>query len=438
MRYVLTIIAIAVVGIAGFWIGRRQATGDAMTSAAATRPRIPAAGETSEPRLPVATVIGLGKLLPHGGLVNLMAPPGEQIRYAKPIEVGDVVTKGQPLYYLHSRALREKDLELAQARRSDTLRTAELEKDQLRLQRDVAKAALAEAMDGLKQLDLEQYQIYLLEEQFAEAQNLLQRTEALKADPDTTELVSLPELEQQRLAVEQLKVQLEQARSKFELAKGKAERSVQLAQAQLNAAETSLEQADQMVPVDSLNAAVELAETALAMTEIRSPIDGRVLDVIVADGDSATNRPVVVLGDTSQMDCMAEVNDSLLGLIHLDQYPDQLRARITSDALPRPLWGTVEQKGVMISPLSLKDPNPFARVDRRVGTVTIHLDDPLIASQFIDLQVDIEIETAPGQLQAVDDEPQSETDVKTDVENDEKTDSTPEDHAAPTEDSGTP
>ncbi len=400
MRYVLTIIAIAIVGIAGFWVGQQQATRDA--GARATRSATSNEAARSKSNLPVATVIGLGKLLPHGGLVNLMAPPGERVNYVTSIEVGDVVAKNQPLFHLQSRALREKDLELARARRSDTVRTAELEKDQLRLQREVAEAALAEAMDGLKQLELEQYQIYMLEEQLAEATNLLQRTEALKADPDTTELVSLPELEQQRLAVEQLKAQLEQARSKFELAQGKAQRSVQLAQAQLNAAETSLEQADQMIPIESLDAAVALAETALAMTEIQSPIDGRVLDVIVADGDSATNRPVVVIGDTTQMDCVAEVNDSLLGMIQLDQYPGQLRARITSDALPRPLWGTVEQKGVMISPLSLKDPNPFARVDRRVGTVTIHLDDPEIAAQFIDLQVNIEIETAPGQLQAID------------------------------------
>jgi hypothetical protein len=41
----------------------------------------------------------------------------------------------------------------------------------------------------------------------------------------------------------------------------------------------------------------------------------------------------------------------------------------------------------------MKDPNPFASVDRKTGKVVIEIDDVAAASHFINLQVDVVIDT---------------------------------------------
>ena len=172
-----------------------------------------------------------------------------------------------------------------------------------------------------------------------------------------------------------------------------------MAQNQLETAKYAITNAEKATPLESLNAAVEMAQRAYDMTEIRSPIEnGTILDLIVREGDSVTTQPVMVLGDTTQMHCVVEINDIFLNMIQL-QEGRKLRARITSTALKKPLLGTVISKGVMIGPPSLKDPNPFASVDRRTGTVTILLDDPETAAKFVNLQVEAEIEVEPGTLE---------------------------------------
>jgi HlyD family secretion protein len=133
------------------------------------------------------------------------------------------------------------------------------------------------------------------------------------------------------------------------------------------------------------------------MTEIKSPIDGKILDIIVRKGDSTTDRPIMIVADTDNMQCLAEVNDSLLQHIVLDENANP-RVKITSPAFESAIWGNVVNKGLMISPPSLKNPNPFASVDRRTGTLTIALDDNETAAQFVNLQVEVEVEVIPGSL----------------------------------------
>jgi multidrug resistance efflux pump len=186
----------------------------------------------------------------------------------------------------------------------------------------------------------------------------------------------------------------------IELAKKAAKRGMALADNNVKTILNSLENADQTLPKESLDAAVEMAQLAYDMTEIKSPIDSAIiLDIIVREGDSVTNQPIMVLGDTTDMHCVAEVNDQFLQLIDFDNHSNP-RAKITSPAFPTALMGTVVAKGVMIGAPSLKDPNPFASVDRRTGNLTIKLDDAQAAAQLVNLQVDVEIEIEAGTFDA--------------------------------------
>ena len=103
-----------------------------------------------------------------------------------------------------------------------------------------------------------------------------------------------------------------------------------------------------------------------------------------------TNKPVMVIGDTSEMHCVAEVSDQFLHLIEVKE-GSRLKATISASALPQPLTGTVVSKGVMIGAASLSDPNPFGKVDRRTGNVTIKLDNADAAKKLVNLQVNVEI-----------------------------------------------
>jgi HlyD family secretion protein len=339
-----------------------------------------------------------GKLEPASGLIRIVAPPGERIANLTRKQIGDTVSANEQLIVLHSRILREKDLALANARRMDAIQKTEFEKGQGRFKLDSAKLALEEAIAGDERIAGEAKKINLLYSQLAAADELLERLKKIQSDPVTSDLVNQTEIDKQVLMVEQLKLQIEQANLEIELSKKSAGRAKTLAQNNLLTVQDSLENADKVTPLKSLDAAIALAQQALEMSEIKSPIDNAtILDIIVREGDSVANQPVMVLGDTSQMVCVAEVNDLFLNLIDLEKSP-RLRARISSPALAQPLMGTVVSKGVMIGPPSLKDPNPFASVDRRSGTVTIELENSKLAARFVNLQVEVELEVEPGAL----------------------------------------
>ncbi len=300
------------------------------------------------------------------------------------------------LLTLQSQILREKDLELAEARRDDALKKAKYEREQGEYQLDSAKLALAEANASDEKIASEAKKIVLLERQFTAAEKLFGRLKNIQSNPATADLINQTEVDKQQLMVEQLSLQIEQANLEIEMSQKSADRAKELANNNLKTVKYAVENSNEAIPLQSLNAAVAMAQQALEMTQIKSPIDNAtILDIIVREGDSVTNQPVMVLGDTSQMHCITEVNDLFLNLIDLEKH-NNLRARITSNAIEKPLMGTVIAKGVMIGPPSLKDPNPFASVDRRTATVTIKLDDSVTAVGFVNLQVEVEIEVEPG------------------------------------------
>jgi HlyD family secretion protein len=390
MRNIIVAILIATAAAAGWFIGHRSSgTAESVSSDPAT---------SNESAKSPTTIRCQGKLVPTGGIVKILAPVGERVEFLLDKKAGDAISKGEVLVRLFSRNLRKQELELAQARRDDAYKKAEYEKQQANFQKIAANLAVEEADDSGDTINREAQKINLLRTQYKTAIDLLERLNVLKRDPDTEQLIDQTELSKQQLLVDQLAMQIEQGKTDVELAKQAAERARKLAQNQLQAVEYSLKNANQAVPSRSLDAAIELAKAAYNLTEIKSPIDGRILDIIVQEGDSITDRPIMVIANTNQMQCVAEVNDTLIRHIDLARNPSP-RVRMTSPALAEVVWGTVVNKGMMISPPSLKDPNPFGSVDRRTGTLTIELDNSDLASQFVNLQVEVEIEVEPGAIE---------------------------------------
>ena len=397
-RAFLIILFASLTGVAGWYLGTRYGPSSPSDGGLNSATNANAALGASSADATRKTIRCQGKLEPSSGLIRIVAPSGERIARLTDKKVGHVVEAGEALLTLQSQVLREKDLELANARRADALLKTEFEKGQGSFQLASAELALVQANASDEQITSEAKKIALLQRQLDAGEQLLKRLQGIQSNPATTDLVNQTDIDKQVLMVGQLKLQIEQAHLDVEFSQKSADRAKDIAKNNLMTVQDSLENADKAAPLKTLDAAVALAKQALEMTEIKSPIDNAtILDIIVREGNSVTNQPVMILGDTSKMVCIAEINDLFLKLIDLEKHP-KLRARISGIALEQPLSGTVISKGIMIGPPSLKDPNPFASVDRRTGTVTIQLDDSEFAAKFVNLQVDVEIEIEPGSL----------------------------------------
>ena len=167
---------------------------------------------------------------------------------------------------------------------------------------------------------------------------------------------------------------------------------------QISQARSQLESLAEVRPVDvqvaqtEVNqaiAAVNQAEANLAQVYVRSPQDGVVMDIHTRAGEVVSNEGIIELGRTQQMYAIAEVYQSDIQKIKLGQ-----TAKITSEALPEILTGTVERIDRKVQQQSVINTDPSENIDARVVEVHVRLDDTSsqTAAKFTNLQVQVEVE----------------------------------------------
>ena len=332
---------------------------------------------------------GIGKLEPQSGVIKVMAPIGQQVESLFDLKIGSEVITDQPIVKLAGAEKAEMELQLALANKVDAEKKESFEKSQGLLQRQAAELALEEARSKRDEIENKSQGVELLRAQFQLANEMLQKLENLKSNPATSRLVGQSEIDKQRLVVHQLRTKIGQSEDEIRLAKDKIERAERVAELDIERIEALLRES--ALPMNSLNTAINAANKAIDLLEIKSPINGKVLDIVVRPGDTATNQPVMLIGDTSKMVCVAEINDSSLHRVQVGA-----TATVSCAAIEQAITGKVVSKGVMIGPPSMKDPNPFARVDRKTGQVVIELDNSSAAANFVNLQVDVAIESSVG------------------------------------------
>lgn len=140
--------------------------------------------------------------------------------------------------------------------------------------------------------------------------------------------------------------------------------------------------------VDRAIARVKQAEISLAQTYVRSPQKGVVMDVHTRAGEVVSNQGIVEIGRTQQMYAIAEVYQSDIQKIQPGQ-----TAKITSEALPETLKGTVERIDRKVQQQSVINTDPSENIDARVVEVHVRLDEASsqTAAQFTNLQVQVEV-----------------------------------------------
>jgi HlyD family secretion protein len=133
-------------------------------------------------------------------------------------------------------------------------------------------------------------------------------------------------------------------------------------------------------------AAVTRQQAELERAYLRAPFAGRVLDVHVKAGELAGAEGVLELGRVQQMYAIAEVYETDIRHVKVGQ-----KARVKSDALPRPVTGTVTRIRPKVQKLDEIGTDPAARKDARIIEVEVKLDDSVAAAALSLLQVEVEI-----------------------------------------------
>ena len=382
MRNLLIFILLLIAGFSGWYVGSKSTSSSTESISVDSTPVI----QTS------TKIRGIGKLEPSSGVIKIFAPMGQKIESLHDLDVGNAIEENQPLATLAGRELREMELKIAKAKKIDAENQLEFERSKGKLKKQSAQLAVAEAESIRETISSKSKQLALLSAQLKAAKEQLQRLENLRSNRSTRTMVGQVDIEKQKLLVKQLGSQISLAQDEINHGAERAKRAEKAAEIDLESVAFVIEKSDSSIPSTTLNNAIDAAQKALDMTTIKSPISGQVLDIVVREGDTATNQPIMLIGDTNEIVCVAEINDTYFRKVEPGH-----TAMIRSTALDKSIEGVVVSKGVMIGPPSMKDPNPFARVDRKTGRVVIKLNDIEDVKGLVNMQVDVEIDTVDVQ-----------------------------------------
>jgi HlyD family secretion protein len=128
--------------------------------------------------------------------------------------------------------------------------------------------------------------------------------------------------------------------------------------------------------LSAARARLDEAQSLLAKTFIRSPINGRVLRKHHRAGESVSNGstvpdPIFTLGDTQSLRVRVDIDEADVSKIALNQ-----KAYVTADAYgDKRFWGHVVRIGQELGRKNVRTDEPTERVDTKILETLIQLDD---------------------------------------------------------------
>jgi HlyD family secretion protein len=338
------------------------------------------------------TVTCLGRLEPQGQMVRVAGPSGSSDSRIEWLAVseGDSVEQGQIIARLDNFTTLQAAVEearqevlVSQARLGVTqagARPSEIAAQRAEIARLEADLSTREAS---QQSSLNQLQIEL-----ANAETEFKRYQSLFLDG----ALSREEFERKQLA-------LRLAQQAIQLNRSQAAQIVLPGRRQIEAARQKLRLLDEVRPedVEQSRASVARSQSALASAQarleqsrIRAPFRGTVLKLYSRIGEKVSASGLLDLGNTEQMDVIAEVYETETGRLKKGQL-----AKVSSDALPgRTLQGRLITLGQRIQRQNVINADPTSNIDERVMEVRIRLDraSSQQVRQLTNLQVKVELQ----------------------------------------------
>jgi HlyD family secretion protein len=347
---------------------------------------------TAQPQ--AGRVTALGRIEPAGEVFKIGGPSGERIGQLL-VKEGQYVAVGQPIAVLESYTERLADKEVAQSQLKDGLA-------QLESERQYGSAQISETQSRRSQADepklreraAQKATIARLNSELKFAKNDLDRYQKLQDNG----AISKRELDSKRLDY-QTKVE-EIGEAKAKLAQIDEERSTSLSNvdAQVQSARANLVRSQAEVKLEAARSNLRLAQVRLDRTIIRAPKPGQILKVLLKEGESievstgtgssSNGQGIVELGNTNQMDVVAEVYETDVGRVKVGQ-----TATITSSAFPDKITGKVSRVGLKIGKNDVISTDPAANTDVRVIEVRIRLQNSRAVADLTNLQVAVAIDS---------------------------------------------
>ncbi len=277
-------------------------------------------------------VSALGTIAPRGRIRHIAAPSSFSRVGRLLVEEGDRVTQGQVLAHSDDHQLRATELEQAEAQ----VDIAQSKLDQLlagpdRYEVDALAASLNSALETREQRKRE-----------LERANTLAKRNS----------ISQEELESAKLRDALAAWDVQEIESKHKLLMSVREEDVRVLRAELKSAISR----------------VATAAHNLSFSEIKSPIDGMVLRVHVRDGERPTDLGILELGDTRQMQVIAEVYEADAVRLKIGS-----PAKVTLKSSSHELNGTVTHVRPVVGRKSVLDNDPVSDADARVVEALIDL-----------------------------------------------------------------
>jgi HlyD family secretion protein len=231
--------------------------------------------------------------------------------------------------------------------------------------RGVSALGRLEPKDGVRRVAGPSLPVAVVQELFVDRGDLVQKGQLL-ATLDTAEL--------QGAVVQEKTAELANARREYD-------RSLELSRSQVE----SISRRDEWrTKVAVLEAQLARAEAERRLTQVRAPIEGRVLDVHARPGERVGSDGILELGATQAMYAIAEVYETDVSRVAVGQ-----RARVTSPVFAKDLTGVVDKVRPKIQKNDALGTDPAARKDARVVEVEIELDDSAPVAGLTHVQVEV-------------------------------------------------
>ena len=346
----------------------------------------------SQPTPIKVAVTALGRLQPQDKITYLSAPNSiNGVRVEKLlIKEGDNVKKGQVLAYLENYARSQAAIQQA----FDKLLIARAKLAQVKAGAKTgdinAQKATITRLNSQLQGDIaaQVATINRIRAEVENAQKESNRYQQLFKDG----AISASIVDSKNLTLKTTQQQLKEAQATLKRTENTLEDQLKEAKSKLN----SIKEV-RSVDVELAESEVKSAETAIKqakadhdLTYISSTIDGKILRINARNGEIISTAGFAEIGNTSQMQVVAEVYQTDIQNIRVGQ-----KAKITSTTFPGELQGTVREIGWQVNQQGIFSINPNSDADRRVIEVKISIDNPADSqkiSRLTNLQVDVAIQ----------------------------------------------
>jgi HlyD family secretion protein len=359
------------------------------------------------PSVPVLREItALGRIQPRTEIVSISAPMLlDSDRVAKLlVDEGDRIKAGQPLAILESKERLEDNLyqaieqvkvaeaklaqvragakqgeieaNVANVRKLQAQWSGDRETQQMAIQRLEAQVDgdMASQRATIAKLEAEYRNA---EDEFYRYRTLYQEGAISESSYDTKRLnqeTSRQQLNEARVTLERI---TRTGKQQIREAKSSLSRIESTGQQQVSEALSVLAQVSEVRPVDvnaaiaeveSAQAAVKKATTELSQAIIRAPITGRVVKVHTRVGEQVSDKGILDVAETEQMEVVAEIYQSDIRDVRVGQ-----TAQITGSAFGGEVYGRVRLIGLQVDQQNIFSGQPGENFDRKVIPVRIAL-----------------------------------------------------------------